>query len=102
MTLFTVFVIALVVSAHAYTLNRVAPVTSGAVEIKMLPAAQFSTPLIDKIPRRAFKRRMLTRASIAEPSNYTSILQGGSLDSEYLAEITIGGQNFKVIVDTGS
>ncbi|KAF7371069.1 Acid protease [Mycena sanguinolenta] len=34
--------------------------------------------------------------------NNTAILEGSDLDQEYLTNVTIGGQTFKAIIDTGS
>jgi hypothetical protein len=99
-----VLVAALVVSARAYQVNRIAPATAGAIETEVIPTAQFSAPLTDKVSRRTHKKdilKMLRQFSVGA-SNYTSPLEGGSIDTEYLTAITVGGQNFKVVVDTGS
>lgn len=90
------------VSTNAYEVTRFAPST-GSVEPEVLPPAQFSVALAAKVPRSTYKNSM--RSAVLgrwKPSNYTGVLAGSSDDEEYLINITIGGQNFQVIVDTGS
>lgn len=103
MTLLAVLIAALALSAQAYKVNRIAPTTVGAVESAIIPAAQFSVRLTDKVPRRTYKRSILKALrQYNGGGNYTSILEGGNRDKEYLTAIVVGGQNFKVVVDTGS
>lgn len=98
----SLFFVAFAVSAHAYDVRRVAPPTSGAVEMETIPSAQFYVSLTEKVSRPAYKKNMLKALGRSTASNYTGDLAGSVNDSEYLTDITIGGQTFKVIVDTGS
>ncbi|KAJ6457398.1 aspartic peptidase domain-containing protein [Mycena vitilis] len=71
------------------------------VEPAVIPAAQFVVPITSRAPRRQSKKSNLA-ALRAHASNNTAILAGADLDEEYLTDITVGGQNFSAIVDTGS
>ncbi|PSR76813.1 hypothetical protein PHLCEN_2v8194 [Hermanssonia centrifuga] len=66
-----------------------------------LPVAPFSVPLTDKVPRSSAKKRMLRELRAGARSN-VAVVAGAADDEEYLTDITIGGQDFKVVVDTGS
>lgn len=79
--------------------------TSGAVKTEILPVAQFTVPFTGQVPRSAHKNVLLEVVRSQKnnnPSNYTALLAGAELDLEYLTDITVGAQKFKVIVDTGS
>ncbi|KAF7977109.1 hypothetical protein HWV62_4709 [Athelia sp. TMB] len=89
------------VSTQAYEIRKRAPVTSGALTTEVLPQAQFSLPLSGKTTRSKGKQDALLTLR-KRSSSYTAVLAGGDEDQEYLTDITIGGQDFKVIVDTGS
>jgi hypothetical protein len=99
----TLVVAVLALSAYAYDVRRIAPATSGAIKTEVLPAAQFSVSLSEKVARPAYKTNFLNtlRGSKASTSG-AAVLAGAGNDVQYLADITIGGQSFKVIVDTGS
>jgi hypothetical protein len=108
MTPVLLFVAALVVSTHAYgerdpsyVIRRVAPLTNVALATEVLPAAQFSVPLTEKVPRQTYKKKLLEalRTGLSTP---TAVLAGSAHDIQYLANVTVGGENFKLIVDTGS
>lgn len=91
-----------IASTNAYEVTRFAPST-GSVEPEVLPQAQFSVALAAKTPRSTYKNNM--REAVlkkGKASNYTGVLAGSDDDEEYLTNITIGGQTFQVIVDTGS
>src|ERR1700691_5623119 len=97
-----VFLVAsLVASTHAYDIHHVAPTPDAALTTEVPPAAQFSVPLTKKVPRPMYKKNLL-KALRGRASSPTAVLAGSDDDAEYLTNITIGGQNFKVIVDTGS
>jgi predicted aspartyl protease len=98
MSLSLFFVAALWVSAHAYNVRRVEPTTNAALLTEILPAAQFSLPLTEKVPRSTYKKDLLKTLR----GRGSTVLAGSSDDSQYLTVITVGGQKFKVIVDTGS
>ncbi|KAJ7469833.1 hypothetical protein B0H11DRAFT_2435441 [Mycena galericulata] len=72
---------------------------------RLLPPALFEAPLIARVPRRASKVHALNALRSLYSGNsggeYTTPLMGADYDFEYLTSITIGGQNFSVIVDTG-
>lgn len=70
-----------------------------------LPAAEFSTAFSATTPRsKAKKARMdFLRSSLASQAgrNFTSVLAGSDFDEEYLMNVTIGNQEFYLILDTG-
>ena len=86
-------------SVHAYNIRRVPPATNLALSTEILPPAQFSIPLAEKAPRPTYKKNLLKALCGRGP---TAVLAGSANDTEYVTDITIGGQKFKVIVDTGS
>jgi hypothetical protein len=75
--------------------------TSAVFITEALPAAQFTVPLVEKIPRPVYKKNLLEelRSYATSPM---AILTGTLNDEQYVTSITVGGQIFKVIVDTGS
>jgi hypothetical protein len=92
------FVTALAVSAHAHARDDIVHARQNAPET--LSVAPFTLPLTDKITPPAFKTELRNALHGLEPS--TAVLGGVSQDMDYAINITVGGQNFKVIVDTGS
>lgn len=96
--------LALSAKVHGYTVSRFHPGETGLLELENLPAAQYSTTLSQKVRRPSSKKNMRSYLlkSLATGSSYHAQLDGAGDDAEYVTEITIGGQNFKVIVDTGS
>ncbi|KAF7977088.1 hypothetical protein HWV62_4667 [Athelia sp. TMB] len=95
------FVALAAVSTQAYEIRRGAPATSEVLTTKVLPQAQFTMPFSGKIARPRGKQEILHTVR-KRSSSYTAVLAGGLSDQEYLTDITIGGQEFKVEVDTGS
>lgn len=89
------------VSIQAYEIRKVAPTTRELLATEVLPQAQYFLPLSGKTTRSKAKQDAL-QALRKRSSNYTAVVAGGAKDQEYLTDITIGGQQFKVIVDTGS
>lgn len=71
---------------------------STSADATAIPEAEFTLPFTSKVPRRESKRNAL--AALRGPSNTVS-LDGAAFEDEYLVNITIGGQKFQVIVDTG-
>ncbi|KAJ7779193.1 aspartic peptidase domain-containing protein [Mycena metata] len=67
-----------------------------------LPPAEFSVPITGKVPRRKSKSNALARRGHLGGADYTSIIDGTLGDKEFVTNATIGGQNFSLIVDTGS
>ncbi|KIM83061.1 hypothetical protein PILCRDRAFT_819851 [Piloderma croceum F 1598] len=107
MTPVLLLVAALLVSAHAYgerepsyNIRRVAPLTSAALATEVLPAAQFFVPLTEKVPRQTYKKKLLE--ALRTGLSTTAVLAGSANDNQYLTNVTVGGENFTVIVDTGS
>jgi hypothetical protein len=88
----------------AYNVQRASLPTTEAVNVQgaltpeVIPTAEFSLSLSGKVPRSTAKRNALHAVTQAR----TASLFGVANDQEYLTDITIGGQTFKVIVDTGS
>lgn len=100
------FVGAFAASVYAYDARPVAlRTTSGSVQTDELPVAQFSVPFTGRVSRSARKNVLLEvvrNQGSNNPSNYTAVIGGTELDLVYLTKITVGRQQFKVIVDTGS
>ncbi|KAF8188903.1 acid protease [Mycena galopus ATCC 62051] len=83
-------------------------------EAAELPPAEFSVPFTAKTPRRSSKSSALAAlrgqpAKKVPGSRTTSagggptvVVDGSDFDEEYLTNFTIGGQQFILIVDTGS
>lgn len=88
-------------STQAYEIRRAAPVTSASLATEVLPNAQYSLPFTGKAPRSRAKKAALSALS-RKAGNYTSTVAGAEDVQEYLTDITIGGQDFKVVIDTGS
>ncbi|KAF7299164.1 Acid protease [Mycena indigotica] len=57
--------------------------------------SSFSAPISGRASRRRDKANALG-------SNGITSLAGANTDSEYLVNVTVGGQNFRLLVDTGS
>ena len=89
------------ISTQAHEIRKRAPAASEALTTEVLPQAPFTMPFSGKIARSKGKQDAL-RPVRKRSSSYTSVLAGGISDQEYLTDITIGGQDFKVEVDTGS
>ncbi|KAJ7777209.1 aspartic peptidase domain-containing protein [Mycena metata] len=68
----------------------------------VIPPAEFVVPITGKSPRRQTKKDALSALRSHASKNNTAVLAGADLDQEYLTDITIGGQTFTAIVDTGS
>jgi hypothetical protein len=79
----------------------------------VIPPAQFSAPFVAKQPRRKHKVHALNavrhRKSASREASSSSggddeeaPVSGSGGDSQYLANVTIGGQDFALIIDTGS
>lgn len=63
-----------------------------------LPAAPFVVNLTAKTPRSTAKKQALHEL---RGKSFTGTVAGADGDEEYLTDITVGGQSFKAIVDTG-
>jgi hypothetical protein len=90
-------------NAHAaHTVQRLAHVPSVAAATDIPPAAHFA-PITGRIGasarRRAYKKAVVQHAT---DRVYTGELAGAGFDEEYTTAITVGGQNFTVIFDTGA
>lgn len=104
MILLTITVLALVASIHAYDIRRIAAESSGTVQTDVIPKSKFHVPLTGKVPKPAYKKQLLNalRNQGSNSLNYNAVIAGTDHDDEYVTDITIGGQEFKIIVDTGS
>jgi len=102
LSLFIVAALAVCGHASPYDIRRIARATDTVLSTN-IPAAQFSVALTDKISRQGHKKSPLDglrrQGFLNSP---TAVLAGTYSDAQYLTDITIGGQNFKVVVDTGS
>lgn len=70
-----------------------------------IPTAPFVVPLTSKVPRSSRKKALLRelrggRSTLSRGSTSGTVM-GSDDDEEYLTDITVGGQHFKAIVDTG-
>ena len=95
-----VILLGLVVSSSAFDFRRV---TSNR-EVDQhgeLPAAPFVGTLTQKVPRSSHKKQALRELRRRASGGDTAVVAGSDDDEEYLTAITIGGQDFQVIVDTG-
>ncbi|KAJ6580924.1 aspartic peptidase domain-containing protein [Mycena capillaripes] len=72
------------------------------LEPAVIPEAQFVVPITSKAPRRQSKKSNLASLRAHASPNNTATLLGADFDEEYLTDITVGGQTFTAIVDTGS
>jgi len=75
----------------------------------VLPPADFTAAITAKTPRRKSKKAALaalrgkttpSRAAVA--GSTTVAVDGSDFDDEYLTNVTVGGQHFSLIIDTGS
>jgi hypothetical protein len=76
-------------------------VLRAANSIEVLPDAQFLIPLAQKVPRSIHKKNPLM-ASRGHASAPTTVINGVNYDEQYAVNVTIGGQDFSVLVDTAS
>nr|GAT51413.1 acid protease [Mycena chlorophos] len=90
-------------SAEFVVSRHVSNVARTVVEPADIPPAQFVMPITQTTPRRASKKANLAalRAYLCGDKD-TAVLSGSDLDQEYLTDVTVGGQTFPLIVDTGS
>lgn len=66
----------------------------------VIPKAEHTLKLAAKVPRPAGKAAALRTLSRAK--RFTAPVAGSEGDEEYLVNVTIGGQDFSLIMDTGS
>ena len=102
MTLFKcLFFLTAIRIAHSYDVRQVSSAINSALSTEVLPAAQFSVPFANKIPRPTYKKNLLKglRGLGDVP---TAVVAGSDYDELYVVNMTVGGQNFAVLVDTGS
>lgn len=67
-------------------------------EVTSLPIAQYVQPLVGSTPRSASKKAALRHVS---GGRGLANVAGAEGDREYLTNITVGGQPFTVVIDTG-
>ncbi|KAJ7493834.1 acid protease [Mycena latifolia] len=100
-------VLSLLSAARAeYNIVRHASLAPRSKEAAALPPADFAVPFTAKTPRRKSKKAALAalrgQNRAGSGTSDTVGVEGTFGDEEYLTNITIGGQHFSVIVDTGS
>jgi hypothetical protein len=90
------------VLAAAFALSVASSASAAVVpSISTLPVSQNVLTLNQKVARPSWKAdaiRSITRQGVDASKQYTAVLAGGYQDEEYLTNITIGGQEFIVIV----
>lgn len=64
-----------------------------------IPPASFVAHLSQKVPRRSSKKHALRE--LRRTSSKTAVVIGTDDDEEYATAVTVGGQDFQVIIDTG-
>lgn len=89
----------LVAATGTFDIQRVTSQRSVAQNGQTIPQATFVTSLSQKVPRRAVKKRALRE--LRRSASKTATIIGTDDDEEYATGITVGGQSFEVIVDTG-
>ncbi|KAF5368298.1 hypothetical protein D9757_010525 [Collybiopsis confluens] len=85
--------------------HRVKSEITSRAAANVIPPAQFSVSISGTAPRSNAKKELLKalRSSSASAArDFTSPIAGSDFDEEYLTNLTIGGQDFALIVDTGS
>ncbi|KAJ7087075.1 acid protease [Mycena epipterygia] len=100
-------VLSLLGAARAeFTFKRHVSLAPRSLEAAVLPAADFAVPFTAKTPGRKSKKGALTALRggkrTAPTSSSTVVVDGSDFDEEYLTNVTVGGQHFSLIVDTGS
>ncbi|KAI0086737.1 acid protease [Irpex rosettiformis] len=84
-----------------FNIRRVVPQRSIDIQnAQIIPQASFVSSFSSKVPRRAAKKRALLE--LRRSASKTSTIIGTDDNEEYATSITVGGQNFEVIDDTGS
>jgi hypothetical protein len=109
-----VSVLSLLGAAHAeFNIVRRVSLAPHAKEAAILPPAQFSVPFTAKTPRRSSKKSALAalrgkpakrvpgKAPVTGAGGTTVVVDGSDFDDEYLTNVTVGGQHFSLIIDTG-
>lgn len=66
-----------------------------------LPSAEFVASFTGKVAKKQAKKDLLRSLRSAAGTNSTSVIDGSDFDEEYITELTVGGQTFYAIVDTG-
>lgn len=66
-----------------------------------LPNAEFVASFTGKVSKKQAKKDILRSLTSAAGINSTSVVDGSDFDEEYITELTVGGQTFYAIVDTG-
>jgi hypothetical protein len=69
----------------------------------VLPKAEFSSTFTSRVPRGKYKKHLLAvvHGKHRESGGTIVPVAGTDLDKVYLTNLTVGGQEFSVIVDTG-
>ncbi|KAI0685703.1 aspartic peptidase domain-containing protein [Cytidiella melzeri] len=66
-----------------------------------IPQASFVTNITHRVPRRSSKKAALRQLRGSAPKN-TAVAFGSDDDEEYGVPVSVGGESFSVIMDTGS
>ncbi|KAJ7129914.1 acid protease [Mycena crocata] len=101
--------LALLSSVQAeFNFVRHVSVAPRAETMAVLPKAEYSVAFTAKAPRRKSKKNALAalrgHRGHRRPTSggITVAVDGSDFDDEYLTNVTIGGQHFSLIIDTGS
>ncbi|KAJ7217682.1 aspartic peptidase domain-containing protein [Mycena pura] len=99
-------------STPIYKIRSISPVSrdnhlqSAQLRSAAIPEAQFSLPISGRSKRRGVKTHLLEvlRHAITgeRKGGSTTALAASNFDTEYLVNITIGGSQFSMVMDTGS
>ncbi|KAI0315205.1 aspartic peptidase domain-containing protein [Amylostereum chailletii] len=90
-------------SDDVFTSHSVSLTPTVQADAVSLPAAPFVLNLSQKVARPSDKAKALRHvATKRRAATDTAVVFGTGQDEEYSANITIGGQSFAVIIDTGS
>ncbi|KAF7343130.1 Acid protease [Mycena venus] len=95
-----------VANARFTVVRRRDPAPGVQMQAKLLPPAEFSVPFTGKTPRRKAKNDAFAAVRRWSPATCTdtAIVDAANFNfkNDYLTDVTIGGQNFSLLIDTGS
>ena len=96
---FISFLVLLGVAANETALQRRVSNAQRRTEAAEIPAADFSVSIAGTAPRSQAKKTLMKY--LRAKGGFTSSVAGSDFDEEYLVNVTVGGQAFSLIVDTG-
>lgn len=94
-------------TALEYKIQRIGPSNTGSrVSVENPPQARVVLPLTSKVTQSSYKqvlaKALRGRTKSSRGRVKQAELAGAAGDVSYLADIVVGGQSFKVVVDTGT